>query len=468
MERRLYEELKEYSGRDVRPFHMPGHKRRIKLMDELYSVDITEIDGFDDLHEAEGILREGMDRMAEAVGAKRSWYLVGGSTCGILSAVHAAAKPQGTILVDRNCHRSAANSILLRRLYPIYIYPQYVDKWGISRGLSVDKVEEACEQAGENPVLILTSPTYEGHVCAVKEIAEVIHRRGGLLIVDEAHGAHLPYARGTDFPESAVNLGADLVIQSLHKTLPALTQSAALHLCSDRVGEEEIEDALRIYETSSPSYVMMAGMDECVRFMQEKGGSLLSDLHGRLTAFYGSAGQWKNLEVYGETRDRDISRILIRAKDYPGSGRALAGLLREAGIEPEYCSPDFVLLIATLADTEEAFGKLTKALTEADRRIESGLRNAGSSDVRLPEAKVRMAPWLADEADKERTALSGAVGRISGEMVYLYPPGVPFIMPGEEIVQEHADLIRKYREGGFSLSGLRDRTGESLLCLKES
>ena len=307
MERRLYEELKEYSGRDVRPFHMPGHKRRIKLMDELYSVDITEIDGFDDLHEAEGILREGMDRMAEAVGAKRSWYLVGGSTCGILSAVHAAAKPQGTILVDRNCHRSAANSILLRRLYPIYIYPQYVDKWGISRGLSVDKVEEACEQAGENPVLILTSPTYEGHVCAVKEIAEVIHRRGGLLIVDEAHGAHLPYARGTDFPESAVNLGADLVIQSLHKTLPALTQSAALHLCSDRVGEEEIEDALRIYETSSPSYVMMAGMDECVRFMQEKGGSLLSDLHGRLTAFYGSAGQWKNLEVYGETRDRDIS-----------------------------------------------------------------------------------------------------------------------------------------------------------------
>lgn len=494
MEQSLYETLKTYSGQDVYPFHMPGHKRRLELIKGLYTLDITEINGFDDLHQAEGILKEGMERMAQAVGAKRSWYLVGGSTCGILSAVHAAVRPGGKIYADRNCHRSVANAILLRRLNPVYIYPQCGDKWGISRGLTGDKVRKVCEQAGEKPVVILTSPTYEGHVSAVKEIAEVIHRRDGILIVDEAHGAHLPYAQGLGFPESAVSAGADLVIQSLHKTLPALTQSAALHLCSDRVAEKDIEAALRIYETSSPSYVMMAGMDACVRFMQDKGRDMLGALYGRLEDFYAKAGSWKNLEVYAKKENRDISRILIRAGKYPGSGKQLAGLFRDYGrIEPEYCTPDYVLLICTLADTEEGFLRLEEAFSAVDKKIGEGClekpdtfadiipervgREAGRSAVCgsgelqenfLHPAIIRTAPWKADEAEKEKIFTKKAIGRISGEMVYLYPPGVPFLMPGEEVEAWHVRLIEKLRSGGFELSGLEDASGETLICLKEN
>ena len=471
MEKNIYSKLKEYSESGAYPFHMPGHKRRLSFFNDLYEVDITEIDGFDDLHHAEGVLKEGMERMAAAVGAKKSWYLVGGSTCGILSAVHAAAKPGGNIVTARNCHISVANAITLRRLHPVYIYPQIVDKWGISRGISADKVEEICGKMGNNPVFILTSPTYEGFVSEISDISEVIHKRDGILIVDEAHGAHLPFAASGDAPASAVSLGADIVIQSLHKTLPALTMSAALHLNSDRVSASALEEALRIYETSSPSYVLMAGMDACVSYMQNEGKNRLRWLYRRLDAFYEKACGWKNLEVLGRSADRDKSRIAVRLKNRPGSGQNLAAVLRERyHLEPEYTAPDFVLLLTSLGDCEEGFTRLEEALSEIDREQDrsftSRLFNANREFPKiLPDSEVVLPPWQACEEESVSVPVEQSAGMISAEQAFVYPPGIPFLMPGERISKEHVRLFSYYREAGYTVTPLRDPAGKRICCV---
>ena len=503
METGLFEAIKAYTSQDYYPFHMPGHKRNIALIDRLYSIDITEIDGFDDLHRAEGIIQEGMERFAAAVGADRSWFLVGGSTCGILAAVHAAAKPGGRILVARNCHVSVANAIQLRRLDPSYIYPQLVDNWWITGEISVDKVEKACEQLGDKPVFILTSPTYEGFCSNIREIAEVIHKRDGVLIVDEAHGAHLPYAGRDDAPESAVACGADIVIQSLHKTLPALTQSAALHLNGSRVDGQRIEEALKIYETSSPSYVMMAGIDACVRYMQGEGRRRLDWLYGRLRQFYRKAETWENLEVLPVSPGRDSSRIAIRMKGSAHGGKELFRQLKDRfHIEAEYCTPGFVLLLASLGDNEEGFFRLEQALTEIDGELREKGQDKGaaaccadevSADSRLspegeagddsrcqsgseagdislhllPESEALLPPWQACERDWSSLDIRAAQGRICAEQAFVYPPGIPFLLPGEVITAEHIRLLLYYQEKGSAIAGLRDKSGQTICCITD-
>ena len=210
----IYQQLREYAKSDAYPFHMPGHKRTVDWISDVYDIDITEIDGFDDLHHADGILEEGMARMANAVGAKKSYYIVNGSTCGILAAIYAACPQGATVAVARNTHKSVAHAIMLRGLKPTYIYPQNVDNLCISGQIIPKDVEKAYEQSPEIAAVILTSPTYEGNVSNIRQIADVVHAHGGVLIVDEAHGAHLPYANHganqeeTYLPYSAVREGA--------------------------------------------------------------------------------------------------------------------------------------------------------------------------------------------------------------------------------------------------------------------
>lgn len=260
--------LTEYAGSDAYPFHMPGHKRR-EIPDGVpggfpdpYGIDITEIDGFDNLHHAEGILKNAMDEAAAVYGADRSWYLVNGSTCGILSAVFAVTENGGKILTARNCHKAVYHAIYLNRLKTEYLYPEEIAEFGINGGIQAEDVREALEkdaikyagkrecakkagdpEKAENSenrgscegiinskngrkkcadiqAVLITSPTYEGVVSDIRAIAEAAHEYGVPLIVDEAHGAHLEFAdQCHSFPKSALECGADIVIQSLHKTM---------------------------------------------------------------------------------------------------------------------------------------------------------------------------------------------------------------------------------------------------------
>ncbi len=238
----LLERLSTYAASDVYPFHMPGHKRQVKMgitsVPNPFSVDITEIDGFDNLHHAEDILKESMNSAAAVYESDRSWYLVNGSTCGILAAIAAAVKPGEKILMARNSHKSAYHAVILNQLEPVYLYPEEVPEFQIPGGIEPEQ-ERALLEHPEIRAVFVTSPTYEGIVSDIQGIAATAHRHGAALIVDEAHGAHLPFGDGNYFPDGALQEGADLVIQSLHKTLPSLTQTAILHLKKPDSGCEE-------------------------------------------------------------------------------------------------------------------------------------------------------------------------------------------------------------------------------------
>ena len=226
----LYKKLKDYSASDFYGFHMPGHKRSARLTgaDLPYDIDITEIEGFDDLHHAEGILRQAQERAASVYRAGETHYLINGSTVGLLSAVLGSTRRGERILMARNCHKSVYNAVLLNELEPVYIYPRQLGGTELNDQMTPREVGRLLDANPDIKVTVITSPTYDGVVSDIKGIADAVHRRGGILILDEAHGAHFGFH--PLFPENGNVQGADIVIHSLHKTLPALTQTALLHM----------------------------------------------------------------------------------------------------------------------------------------------------------------------------------------------------------------------------------------------
>ena len=236
----LYRQLERYCSFGPYPFHMPGHKRCLMPQEgRPYGWDVPEVEGTDDHHEAEGILKEAMDRTAELFGAGRTWYLVGGSTCGLLAGIRALAPRESRILVARNCHKSVCNAIELGNLRPCWLMPPMLPE-GICGSIPPETVKKALEENPDAACVVITSPTYEGVISDIKAIADICHEKKVPLLVDEAHGAHLGLQPG--WPDSAVHLGADLIVESVHKTLPSLTQTALLHLGKNSLADpEEVE-----------------------------------------------------------------------------------------------------------------------------------------------------------------------------------------------------------------------------------
>ena len=501
----LLERLTEYAGSDAYPFHMPGHKRR-EIPDGIpggfpdpYGIDITEIDGFDNLHHAEGILKDAMDEAAAIYGADRSWYLVNGSTCGILSAVFATTENGGKILTARNCHKAVYHAICLNRLEAEYLYPEEITEFGINGGIRAEDVRKALEKdamrcAGNSgnvrgkitkiQAVLITSPTYEGVVSDIRVIADVAHEYGIPLIVDEAHGAHLEYAdQCHSFPQSALEYGADIVIQSLHKTLPCFTQTAILHVKGKLVDQDRISRYLSMFQTSSPSYLFMAGMERCIRYMDGDGRNEMIRYEKRLERFMERMARLQVLEVldreicgtYRTVAGWDPSKIVVstmRAEDFHGEELAET-LRRKYHLEMEMTAPEYVIAMTSLMDTEEGFERLGTVLLEIDgalrRRTESGRKEKAASETPEGlESKVshpvrRMLICEAMDADTERTAFQDTVGKVSAEFVYLYPPGIPIIAPGEVFTDAIVEKIMAYKAAGLLVQGPADPDADVIL-----
>lgn len=521
----IMERLIEYTESDAYPFHMPGHKRQ-EIPDGMqrdfsdpYGLDITEIDGFDNLHHAEGILKDAMDEAAAVYGADRSWYLVNGSTCGILSAVFAVTENGGRILTARNCHKAVYHAIYLNRLRAEYLYPEEIVEFGINGGIRAEDVRKALEKdamrcAGKSgdmrgkrtkiQAVLITSPTYEGVVSDIRAIADVAHEYGIPLIVDEAHGAHLEYAdRCHSFPKSALECGADIVIQSLHKTLPCFTQTAILHIKGDRVDQDRVARYLSMFQTSSPSYLFMAGIQRCIRYMDSTGRDGMIRYEERLKWFM---EQMKGLQVL-EVLTRDIcgkyravagwdpSKIVVstmRAKDF--HGEELAEMLRKNyHLEMEMTAPEYVIAMTSVLDTDEGFERLTKALLEIDEELlkaeekrrktvsetgdqkentvrERAEKNCKASETlqsRILRPNETMSICEAMDANTGRTALQNTVGKVSAEFIYLYPPGIPIIAPGEVFTREIVEMIEAYKKAGLLVQGPADPASGMILTVAE-
>lgn len=518
----LYDPLADYAAGDVYPFHMPGHKRNRQLMDmpPVADMDITEIDGFDNLHHARGVIREAQERAARVCGADRTWFLVNGSTCGLLSAIFACTHWGGRILVARNCHKAVYNAIELNGLQPVYVYPKLYNDYGIHGAVDPSQVRRLLEKYPDIQAVIITSPTYEGVLSDIRAIADVVHGFGLPLIVDEAHGAHLGYS--PEFEASAITCGADLVIQSLHKTLPSMTQTALLHQCGGRVDTGWVEKYLAMFQSSSPSYVMMAGIDRCMGLLERDGAALFSAYAARLARLRTALeGRLKNIRLLG-TDDLctvpgsryDASKLVLKVDSgMPHGGKWLYdSLLTKYHLQLEMASAEYALAMTSLADTDAGFLRLYEAVCELDERLDgvglegadppsAGLTGAGSTGGlsssadfagaafagaasagtdRSQAACADLAAMLASSPEvpemtcfdtrqrvSEHVPRADCCGRISAEYLYIYPPGVPFLVPGERITDGALELIRYYESAGLEVLGGSDETLEALLVLAE-
>lgn len=490
--RTLYERLKEYSSEDYYPFHMPGHKR---IPDESfnsispYTYDITEIDGFDNLHEPVGILKERMEKAGSFYESGKSYYLVNGSTCGILAAISACShinsstginkdntnKANNKILMARNSHKAAYNAVFINELEAVYVYPDLIEEYGINGGISPEKVNEILQSEAQEGSLdnlscvYITSPTYEGVVSDILSISKICHKYGKPLIVDEAHGAH--FSMHKDFPISALELGADIVIQSLHKTLPSLTQTAILHIGKNSLIEErEVERYLSIFQTSSPSYVLMASIDECIDRLMEDTFLPFDRLKRQISELHKKSNQFTNIRLLGReiigknsVYDFDISKLVIFPKSNQYNGQYLyERLLEKYHLQLEMASLSYCLAMTSINDSDEGFSRLFSALDDIDREIRLyELPLFKGNSFKLKKEPRTMAVSKISEAlasKKELIDLDKAEGRVGAEFVYLYPPGIPIIAPGEMYSGEVIRYLKECIKSGLKVIGISEKT----------
>ena len=441
---RFYDILKQTSEHGRAPYHMPGHKRSpaFDYLGDAAAIDFTEIDGLDNLHSPTGIIRATMNLAKELYGAKESFLLVNGSTGGVLAAVYSCCRGGKPLITVRNAHKSVYNAAVLCGSPVHYLMPRLADD-GLILDVTPDAAARAIEEAPDAAAMLITSPTYDGVVSDVEGIAAVCRRHGIPLIVDAAHGAHLGFLDPS--VASPVECGADLVIMSLHKTLPSLTQTGLLHVSGDLVDPKTVAQSLTIFETSSPSYIFMASIDGCLHEM--KNPVLFADWRERLHRLYMEANFRRGVHLrYPWQRPDDVfafdaSKLILSCDGY--GGEELAQILREEfAVEPEMTAHGYVLLMTGAGDTDE----MTDRLCEVFRYLEKHPRPARPAEfcaspyAAAPESEMLLSNAL--EAESEILPLEDACGRISAEFVMPYPPGIPLIAPGEVITEERIAAVR--------------------------
>lgn len=461
-----------YCQKDIYPYHMPGHKRNTAMMQMAnpYGLDFTEIDGLDDLHEAsahpgrDSILANAMRRAARLFGARRSIYLVGGSTAGLVCSILACTKRGDEILIPRNCHKSVYNALALAGLKPVYIYPSVDEDFGVYANLRPQDVENALKAHPAIRLAVLVSPTFDGIVSDVTAIAKTVHAHGIPLLVDEAHGPHLGFS--PDFPDSAIHRGADIVVQSLHKTLPVLTQTSILHICSDLVDEENVVRQLAVIESTSPSYVLMASADKCVDLLEQQGPQLFAVYYERLQRFSEQMKALKHLRILGMGHDDitkhanifayDPGKILVSTRGTKLTGAQLYDiLLNQYRLQMEMKLRDMVLAMTSICDTQAGFDRLADALLEIDASLEDGEPGAAFSLKQCEFSVPTISPAQAMECDSLMRSQEEAAGHIAREFVYAYPPGIPYIVPGETIEASTLETMRQMQASGIRLISTR-------------
>lgn len=506
--------LQQLNKSDEYPLHMPGHKRNYQagfgvnlnaidstgtltdsnrigeanILAGAYGIDITEIIGYDNLYEAEGMLKDAMERAARVYGAEETFFLVNGSTVGILSAITAVAKRGERILVARNCHKAVFHAIELRELQAVYLHPEYVSDWDMPGTISVEEVRAQLEKYPDCKAVVITSPTYEGLVSDVEAIAGLAHEKGIPLIVDEAHGAHLIFDER--FPKSALQCDADIVIQSMHKTLPSFTQTALIHMKKGYVDTARIKEYIGYYQTSSPSYLFMAGMDYCIGQIEEKGSHLWDSFFAMREEFLKKMVMLKYIRIL---QGNDPCKLVISVKGTSLSGNELQKILLDKyHIQLEMAAETYVLGIVTMCDTKDGFDRLARALLEIDGKLQREVckertevqkelqgKDANKQDCSEIESKddknnsvlfsantctEDIIYTLAEvrEKETEKIPLKDSEGRICASFVNLYPPGIPLFLPGEKIAEEHIILMERYLKKGMHVQGIAD--GRICVC----
>ena len=450
------EKLEAYSEMDYYPFHMPGHKRHPLDFKNPYEIDITEIPGFDNLHEPTEDLLELEKQWAQLYGAKEAFVMVNGSTGGNLTAMFSALEPGGELLMARNCHSSVYRGAYLKNVKVHYIYPELisVDGGEISGKILPEDLEKILDENPKIQVFLLTSPTYEGIISDIENLVKIAHTKGVKVIVDCAHGAHFglfdsPY-------QNPITLGADLVVLSLHKTLPAFTSTALLLKGKDsQISTEKIRFYLDCFETSSPSYVLVSSVAKCYKYLEKSGKSAFVKYRDNLNEFYKETKGLNKLKILSFD-DMDKGKLLISTGGYL-TGPKLAEQLREDyHIETEMSCESYCLAMTSIMDTKEGFCRLSRALLEIDAKLSKSNKKT-ESIITYPKPISVMSMKEAIEGNQSYRNFENSKDCVSAGFVGFYPPGIPILTPGELITGEILRIIKAGMEKGLIVTGLEDR-----------
>ncbi len=493
MEQPILSGLTAYNTEGCYPWHMPGHKRRLNtifpdIVENPFSIDVTEVGDLDEFHDPHGIILEAMNRAAEVYGSHKSYYLVNGSTCGVMAALSAVCRPGDKLIIARNCHKSVYNAIRLLQLKPIYIMPEWNEELGMFGGVSPEQVKKMVKQHADVKCVMFVSPTYEGVVSDVEKIAKIVHKAGMPLIVDEAHGAHFEFMSNVNetisttnyknIPNPAIRLGADIVIESLHKTLPAMTQCAILHEKSNIVDTERLEEYLSIYQSTSPSYVFLATTEACIEKMNYERDGLFIIYKELLSEYRKRFAQLSHIHLVEESDFKkqsacgyDDGKLVFSVKDcgYERDGEVIAMtgtklgtiLQEEYGQMMEMAAGNYVIAMTSVADSKEAFESLYQAMESIDAQLIDVEQSADTVLYKtLPEHKMNIAE--AREHKRIDIPFEDAIGKISGSYIYVYPPGIPIVTPGEVLSLGIMQEIKAAMDSNLNIKGITmDEKGRS-------
>lgn len=463
----LREALEALKKEDRVSFHMPGHKYGgcglKEHFNSFWDIDITEIPGADNLHDPESILSEAKTRIAAAYGAKESFMLVNGSSCGIMAMLMGTVGRGGKIAISRDAHRSVHQAVSLSGMHPIYLMPKIDPETGLIIGLDPDQLEEALGQHPDIQAVVCTYPAYSGACIDLPRIRALTAAHGVQLLVDEAHGAHLWLSES--LPPSALSLGADVVVQSLHKTMPAMTQTAVLHVGTAQAARDRIAHYLTIFQSSSPSYVLLASIDEAVGYGLSEGAAAMETLlnwiermkaHGRTLGFE----FWDESSLpEGAVWHFDPTKLCLSGHNLGLDGYALDEALRRYGIQSEYVLYSHVLLMATVANAEVDFHRLETALEAISQEMletEPLALHLVKDDWQSLTSELVLLPAEAEQRACKSVALALAAGAVAGDWIIPYPPGIPILCPGERISSSHVAFLSQYLNQGHKVLGVQE------------
>ncbi|UJF33143.1 aminotransferase class I/II-fold pyridoxal phosphate-dependent enzyme [Paenibacillus hexagrammi] len=477
----LYDAMADHQRGRHANFHVPGHKSGRGLLREasglfssIMSIDYTEISGLDDLHQAEGVILEAERLAADCFGAEETYFLVGGSTVGNLAMISALCAPGDILLVQRNVHKSVLNGFMLAGAKAVFLPPSWDPHLGVPTGININSVKEAIKRYPEAKGLFLTNPNYYGMGLDLEPITDFMHAQGKPVLVDEAHGAH--YGFHEDLPKSAISMGADIVVQSTHKMLTAMTMGAMLHIQGKLINREAVKQRLTMLQSSSPSYPIMASLDLARKLMHTQGEewvrkglqvvNYLRKLLDQKAEFEYSFNSYPLVSGPGYTTV-DPFKITIRERTGTLSGPQLRDALESRGCYVEMADARNVLLVLTPASTEDDVTRLYEALCNIclEELVEKKeLQPPITNIYNLPSLTHISQPVKFDMRNLQNEGISyslatssvdvqQAIGKCSAEMVIPYPPGVPLLYPGERITEAAAEMLEQFRALGIKFQG---------------
>ena len=457
-------------------FHTPGHKSgkgistrfRKFVGPKIFSIDLTTLDEVDSLQKPRGVIKEAQELAAKAYGADRSFFLVNGTTGGNHAMIVTSCKPGDKILVARNAHKSVLAGIILCGAKPVFFAPAYDENLNILMNVTYEETKTAIDQHPDAKALFLTTPNYYGIAADIERIIPYAHEHGMVVLVDEAHGPHLKFH--PTLPISALDAGADICVQSTHKIIGGMTQASMLHAKGSRTNFRTLTNVLKFVQTTSPSYILMASLDLARMQMATEGYKLLEkairlaeEARLRINKIPGLTCFSKAIikdSMFLKMGDLDVTKLTITVKELGLSGYQVSQILNSSyNIQVEMADPFHILVIVSIGDRRDDLNRLVEALKEIAKNhsphgtISSPLERVGFPVFRN---QAIATPQEAFFTEHHYLELQQAVNLVSSEIVTVYPPGIPMLVPGEVITQEIVDYIKNMDGLGATIDGLNE------------